>query len=955
MFSVFHPTCSLLALLAACMPLLKAKVMAEKPDFAREILPILSDKCFVCHGPDTKNEKELRLDSREAATRDLGGYRAIDPSNLAASEVLHRIHDSGDPMPPVDADRQLTAAEKQLIEAWILSGGDYARHWAFLKPERSSQPTQAELELHENPIDAFVARQLTSRDLSFAEEAPRHVLARRASLSLTGLPPDPVSLARFLADTRPDAYERWVDQLLEHPAYGEHQARYWLDAIRYGDTHGLHLDNRRGIYPFRDWVVRAFNNHLPFDQFITWQLAGDLMENATMEQQIATGFVRMNPSTAEGGAIADEFQAKNNFDRVETFGTVFLGMSMVCARCHNHKYDPISQQEYYELMGFFNSTSESPLDGNAYGYGPVLRVPENQQSWDRWQTQSVARSSLLAELAQDLEASRRPKQGIGSWETSSWRLSASQGIDNPQPNLDAMEELKADRHGFAAGDRQVLPKLGQARWVYFELDSPETQTLWVTFSGGPDSELLLDGNPVSVKTAQSADLRNHSLSLLIAQGQHKVWIKMAASEVPTERRVSLGSAWESGETELEWGQLDASVKLKRLADRLGPFADHPRQQEASSLAHAMAMEEANFTTTLVATDLKKPRSTRLLHRGEYDQPVGDPLNPGVLAIMGDLPSEAPKNRLGLAQWLTSGEHPLVARVLVNQLWLRLFGEGLVRTPEDFGLQGQQPTHPELLDWLALKFQDSGWDFQELTRLMVTSRTFRQSAAWRQDVSDPENKLLARGPSYRLDAEVLRDMGLWAGGILDGHMGGEGVKPFQPAGMWLAMAHPASNTKQYQQDLSDRVYRRSLYVYWKRTSPHPMMTLFDAPSRETSCIRRSRTNTPLQSLGLLNESQRLEMARALGSRLLKDRWTDESRLDYLFTLLASRTAQPAERQACLELLQASMDRYKESPEDALALVPQQMGRDAQPFTAVEHAAWTQLAATVMASDAAILLY
>ena len=730
---------------------------AAKPpvDFAREVLPILSNKCFVCHGPDVKKASDLRLDSAAAATADRGGYRALDPDQPEESEILARLHDEEDPMPPSDAEKQLTESERLLIERWVREGGTYAEHWAFVPPSAAEAAEGKE-------IDSFVAAGLEERGIGFATEADRATLARRAALVLTGLPPEPDQLATFLADDRPGAYERLVDDLLESPRYGEHQARYWLDAVRYGDTHGLHLDNRRGIYPYRDWVVMVLNDNLPLDQFITWQLAGDLLPNPTLEQRVATGFVRMNPTTSEGGAIAGEFQAKNNFDRVETFGTVFLGLSLNCSRCHNHKYDPILQEEYYQLMAFFNSTAESPLDGNKYDYGPAIKAPADVAMWRAWQ------------------------------------------------------------------------------------------------SAGSD---------------------------------------------------------EAKRAELEKG----------------------------------------FVSTLVASDLPAPRPTHVLERGEYDQPLGEAVVPGTLALAGALPDGAPANRLGLAQWLVAPENPLTSRVLINRVWQRVFGDGLVRTPEDFGYQGEQPTHPELLDWLAVELRESGWDLKHMLRLMVTSRTFRQDSRFRDDISDPQNRLIARGPSPRLDAEVIRDIGLWASGLLDPTMGGEGVKPYQPEGLWSSLMHPASNTKKYVVDEGERVYRRSLYVYWKRTSPHPMMTLFDAPNRESSCVRRSRSNTALQSLGLLNESQRTEMARAMASRILQVEADDAARIDQLFERLACRPADETEREACQQLLAAMRDRYSSAPGDAESLLSTGTAPRDQGLDAVEHAAWTQVASTVLASDIAILLY
>jgi len=765
---------------------------AEPVDFAREVLPILSNKCFACHGPDTKKKKDLRLDSYAAATADRNGIRAIDPESPEDSEVLIRIHDEKDPMPPEDAEKQLTGSERDILSRWVRQGGAYADHWAFVPPVKTKAAEN-------DVIDSFIAAGHAAHQegLSFAPEADRATLARRAALVMTGLPPEPDQLSAFLADKSPRAYESFVEVLLNSPRYGEHQARYWLDAVRYGDTHGLHLDNRRGIYPYRDWVVRAFNENLPFDKFITWQLAGDLLPSPTLEQQVATGYVRMNPSTAEGGAIPAEFQAKNNFDRTETLGTVMLGMTFSCARCHTHKYDPITHDEYFSLFAFFNGTAENPMDGNKYDYQPVIKAPADQAAWDEWAGLTAEKDTLLR----------------------------------------------------------------------------------VTKAGN----------------------------------------------------------------------------LEEIADPDGPFAGKESNLQAADLLKRIAEAEKKFTTTLVARDLPKPRETKVLMRGEYHLPVGDPVTPDVPAVLGPLPDDAPRNRLGLAQWLTAREHPLVARVLINRVWQRVFGDGLVRTPEDFGLQGEQPTHPELLDWLAVELQDSGWDLKHMLRMMVTSRTFRQSSARRAGLDDPENRLLARGPGHRLDAEVIRDIGLWSGNLLDPHMGGEGVKPYQPAGMWSALMHPASNTKKYVQDSGELLYRRSLYVYWKRTSPHPMMTLFDAPNRESSCVRRSRTNTSLQSLALLNETQRIEMARKLAERLLREKTSDGARLDLLYTLLASRAPDAREREVCMHLLAAMRERFAAAEKDAVALLSTGEAPRDPSFLPAELAAWTQVAVTVLASDIAISLY
>ena len=783
---------------------------SNKVDFAKQILPILSNKCFACHGPDSKKPSELRLDSYEAATADRDGTKAIDPKDLSESEILFRIHDEEDPMPPLDAEKQLTDSEKSLLSSWISSGGQYAKHWAFVLPIKEKGKTN---------IDQFVGEKLKEQEVDFSSEAPRSVLARRAALVLTGLPPEPQQLSEFLADKKPGAYERYVDSLLSSSRYGEHQARYWLDAVRYGDTHGLHLDNKRGIFPYRDWVIKAFNNNLPFDKFITWQLAGDLLPEPTLEQRVATGFVRMNPTTAEGGAIPKEFQAKNSFDRTENFGTVMLGSTMTCARCHTHKYDPIEHVEYYQLLAFFNSTAEGSMDGNRYEYAPVLKAPSNGTDWAKWASLEKERDNVIQ---------------------NSIKLVSAKSL----PGINDLEE---------------------------------------------------------------------------------------------------------------WSKIDKSTQIKQIADPNGPWKSHNLHARTIELNKSIEDLQKTFTTTLVAQELPKPRETRILERGEYNMPIGDPLEPDVPAVMGSFPEGAPKNRLGLAQWLTSRDQPLVSRVLINRVWQRTFGYGLVRTPEDFGLQGEQPTHSELLDWLALEFQDSGWDLKHMLKLMVHSRTFKQDSKIRKELQDPDNRLLARGQTYRLDAEVIRDIGLWAGNILNDRMGGEGVKPYQPDGLWSALMHPASNTKKYVRDKNDKIYQRSIYVYWKRTSPHPMMTLFDAPDRESSCVMRSRSNTALQSLGLLNETQRVEMSRKLAERLIKSTDSDERRLDLLYGLVSSRKASVKEKAACLNLVKNMRERYKDSEQDATELVSAGDAPRDQKIGVVELAAWTQLTTIVLASDAAILIY
>ncbi len=925
-------------------------------DFAREVLPVLSDNCFVCHGPDSHEDTELKLDSFAAATSDLGGYRAIDPDALDQSELLARIFSKDDPMPPADAERQLTEQEQSVLKRWVEQGGEYARHWAFVKPEKRNAFENAT-----SAIDQSLASRLKKRKLEFAPEAPPEVLARRVALVLTGLPPTPEIREEFLQNPTQEAYEIFVDRLLDDAKYGEHQARYWLDAVRYGDTHGLHLDNRRGIYPYRDWVVRAMNQNLPMDDFFRWQLAGDLLDKPTLEQRIATGYVRLNPTTGEGGAIPDEFQMKNNFDRVETLGTVFLGMSLTCARCHTHKYDPIPQSEYYQLLAFFNNTAEPSMDRNAYEYGPTVKVPQDQQAWLRWQQLQRDANELIATAkVGDQERKTLIDYAVArlGWKTLNWKATKPLPIQQGGvPDADDPKAGWADLNGFPGAlvgraARGKAPNEKQKVCITFEVTVPQTQTLQLTLAGGVGSSVSVDQD--DVPAAEKTKSGNMVVPLTFEPGTHLVSVVIHGLVGNSELRVQLENPWDSLGKTKDWDACHLSDQLRMLASKASPLKsrlDDPAKQLSAELLQA----EAQFTTTLVTTELPSPRKTFVLRRGEYNLPIGDAVQPGTLAVMGTLPKDAPKNRMGLANWLTSAEHPLVARVFINRVWQRTFGHALVRTPEDFGLQGEQPTHPELLDWLAVDFQENGWDLKALLRSMVLTKAFRQSSAWRAEIDDPENRLFARASSYRLDAEVLRDIGLWASGLLDRHMGGEGVKPYQPPGMWLALAHPGSNTKKYVADKGTPLYRRSLYVYWKRTSPHPMMTLFDAPDRESSCVRRSRTNTPLQSLGMLNETQRVEMGRGLASLLLDKAGTKQDRINHLFQLLACRNASELEQNACSKLIQQLRTRYTGEPEDAERLLAVGEAKVAGTHPPIELAVWAQLVTTVLASDVAILLY
>ena len=904
----------------------------------------MSDKCYACHGPDTKKKDLVRLDLEELAKKDLGGYHAIDPKDLEESELLYRIIDEEDPMPPEDFGKTLSKKEQEIIRQWVLSGAEYEEHWSFVPP------TKAGIEPVGNPIDHFIDAKLNEEGTNFGKEADRATLARRASLILNGLPPEPEDLNAFLNDNNEGAYDQYLDRLLARNDYGEHIARYWLDAVRYGDTHGLHLDNRRGIYPYRDWVVRSLNDNQPFDEFIQWQLAGDLLPNPTEDQKIATGYVRLNPTTGEGGAIATEFQAKNNFDRVETTGTALLGLSLTCARCHTHKYDPITHDEYFEFLAFFNNTAEPSMDRNQYVYGNHLTVAKDPVSKKKWEDFLVQEAAFLKEV-----------RATGKYKGSDESLAKLADLLAPDLSKPG-NRVKASSQNFHKRSQKPEHAIDdRLDTIYLNRDGNGSGLTIFTPNG------IIHG--ISLTSAADHPGRDPKTYKLEGSTDVKTFTLISEGDVPsfTKRKQKREILFENNQSfttyRLTFPKLsDVYARFMQIAEiellKKHLAAKDDLLARAQQLNNERIHGQRNYlTTTLIAQDLpeQSQRVTKVLERGEYDKPIGKPLNPGVFSVLGEMDAGSPSNRLGLANWITSDDQPLTARVLVNRFWLMVFGDGLVSTPEEFGLQGEHPTHPELLDWMAVDFQENGWNLKRLLKQFLTSRTFKQSSARRSDFPDPENKYWGRGPSYKLDAEVVRDLSLWSSGLLNRKIGGEGFKPYQPSGMWIALSHPNSDTKNYVMNKDDSIYRRSLYMYWKRTSPHPMMTLFDAPSRETSCVQRSRTSTSLQSLALFNETQRMETARKLAERLLRDKQRDSSRIEYLFTLLTSRKPSTVESTALSTLLDNAKSRFSLSEEDARKVLEHGLAPVDEKLPVAEVAAWTQVAATMLASDPAILLY
>ncbi len=1000
---------------------------AGKVDFTTQIRPLLSDRCFKCHGPDSNaREAELRLDIRKGVFEPReDGQAVVVPGKPEESPLYQRIvtQDEDLRMPPAEGGKPLSRAEAELIRRWIEQGAPWQDHWAFVPPKRPPLPQVKNRQGVQNPIDLFIRARLEREGLQPAPEASRETLIRRLTLDLTGLPPTLEEVDRFLADTRPDAYQRLVDRLLASPHYGEHMARYWLDAARYGDTHGLHLDNFRSIWPYRDWVVRAFNANMPFDQFTIEQIAGDLLPNATVDQRVATGFLRCNVTTSEGGVIAEEFRVRYTVDRTETVGTVFLGMTIGCAVCHEHKYDPISQREFYQLYAFFNSAADRGLDGNAPLPPPMMKIPtpetEAQLAKLRPQLQQAEKAyqEALAKLDykdplqdasdtdlagvdevwvdEQLPAGANPQgdEGPNSWQ---WVSSPEHPVHSGQ-KATVRKAKELSQHFFLGANPPLVIQQGDVLFAYVYLDpkdKPE-QIMLQFHSGNWEHRAYWGKNRIMWGRNNSPSRRR--MGNLPAAGK---WVRLA---VPAEAvglkpgdkvdgwaftqfggtvywdRAGVQRAyppeqggfisfrrWLAVVEQTKGAGLPKDLKKiidtpaeKRSKDQLARLRRHflenvcvttrkvlqPLRQKRDDLKKQIKKVEDSMPATLVMADLPKPRETFVLLRGEYDRPdKKQKVQPDVPAVFPPLPEGAPRNRLGLAQWLVRPDHPLTARVTVNRLWQQFFGTWIVKTSEDFGSQGEVPSHPELLDWLAVEFVESGWDVKHIVRLIVTSATYRQSSAATPELvqRDPENRLLARGPRFRLDAEVIRDQALAVSGLLVRKLGGPGVKPYQPPGIWEAVAYPSSNTARYKQDHGEKLYRRSLYLFWKRTAPPPNMVAFDAPSRESCTARRPRTNTPLQALVTLNDPTFVEAARALAQRVLKETsGTLDDRLVWAFRTVTARRPKPQELAVLRRAYQDHLAHYRRHPEQAKKLLQVGESPRDESLDVAEHAAWTMI--------------
>ena len=996
-----------IAVLAAQTP----AVRQQPVDFTTQIRPLLSDRCFRCHGPDaSKRKKELRLDIAAGALKNLDdGWAVVKPGDPDRSELVRRIFaDDDDIMPPSESHLSLSAAEKALLLRWVREGADYRPHWAFLPVRSPALPATPSPGASADPIDRFIATRLADAGLRPAPEASRETFIRRAALTLTGLPPTIAEIDAFLADTSPQAFARVVDRYLASPAYGERMAMDWLDLARYADTYGYQADVDRDMSPYRDWVIRAFNDNLPYNQFLIWQLAGDLLPGATRDQRIATAFNRLHRQTNEGGSIEEEFRTEYAVDRVNTFGTAMLGLTLECARCHDHKFDPITQRDYFSLFAFFNNIDESGLYSHFTNATPTpalllwpagrleardrvaARIAETERHlkvlarsarapFARWSASApqmrtpapvvhLAFEAVSAETTPDRAAAQpaRLQDGpqfvreSGSSTDGALRFSGDNSIVHPgAPTFTRTDPFSVDI--------RLMPTEVQARAVILH------QSRAWTDAGSRGFELTLDhgrpffglihfwpGNAIAVGATTALPLNEWSRLTVTYDGSSRaagitLYLDGArlATEVVRDRltkdityRREAGDQSDKPQLTLAARFRDSGFK-NGLIDDLRIFdveltaaevAGRPVRKDEDGFAYFLAREYQPFVDgvkalrtlreqanalvadvpeIMVMEEMHPPRQTHLLKRGAYDAP-GEVVGRDTPASLPPFPATQPRNRLGLARWLTSPQHPLAARVVVNRVWRMHFGRGIVATPEDFGSQGKLPTHPELLDWLTDRFVKDGWDVKALHRRIVLSATFRQSAGVTADAAarDPENRLLSRWPKTRLLAEQIRDGALAASGLLNRTIGGPSVKPYQPAGLW----EQSGTGKVYRQDAGLKLYRRSLYTFWRRTAPPPSMTAFDAVTREICVARREATTTPLQPLVLLNDPQFVEASRVLAERLLERHPRDaRARHRDAFRALVGRVPDDAETRILERMFAEQHQWFARHPADAAKYV------------------------------------
>jgi hypothetical protein len=1043
---------------------------AKPIDFNREIRPILSDNCFTCHGPDEQQRMaKLRFDTKEGAFAKPG---VIVPGEPAKSKLVMRIT-SKDPnvvMPPPESGHKLTGNQIELLKRWIEEGAQWNEHWAYVAPKRPAVPQVRDSGWVRNPIDSFILARLEKEGLNPSPEADKITLLRRVYLDLTGLPPAPADVDAFLADRSPDAYEKVVERLLASPRYGERMAMQWLDLARYADTHGYHIDSHRDMWPWRDWVIEAFSRNKPYDQFTIEQLAGDLLPDATMEQKIASGFNRNHMINYEGGAIPEEYLNEYVIDRVETTATTWMGMTMGCARCHTHKFDPISQKEFYQFYAFFNNVSEKGLDGQRGNAQPFLPMPTAEEKARQEELDKAIKERV------DALADKNVRPLEESWE----KIYAGKTAVAPRDGLVALYELDGGlsdssgnyRHGktiagdptFGAGqvgravslDGQtqlsfgtedafngeftfavwMRPNIGKIPNLVFqkiadeqtrrgyELVFEQTQLfdiqrwaapltvrltanwpedavrvrtrelfyngewkhLAIVYDGSGKAsglKVYLNGRPVEVETIQdnrTGAIRNDAELQIGSKATGRAY-SGGLDDLRLYRRMLKREEIEELAVRYPIHTILSGVSGKRTkeeSDRLreyfltyiAPDALKKKHVELKALRKEKERLEKNILTVMMMGERSVPRETYILARGDYRNKT-EKVAPDAPAVLPPLRShngaggtnggsgteeKASPNRLDLARWLVDPNHPLTARVAVNRYWQLYFGNGIVKTAEDFGSQGEPPVHPELLDWLATEFIRAGWDIKAMQRLIVTSATYRQSSRVTPLLleKDPENRLLARGPRFRLQAEMVRDNALAVSGLLNDKIGGPSVFPYQPAGIWEELAFgDGFSAQEYVQSHGEGLYRRSMYTFWKRTAPPASLATFDAPDREKCVARRALTNTPLQALVLMNDPTYVEAARALAQRALREGGKDaNSRMAYAFRRATSRKPTKPELGLLRSLLDKQISHYRSERKAADELVRVGESKSDERIDDRELAAWTIVMSAILNLDETI---
>ncbi|WP_437192020.1 DUF1553 domain-containing protein [Planctomicrobium sp. SH527] len=1027
-----------------------SRAAEQKVLYNRDVRPILAEACFSCHGPDSASRKaELRLDQRGSAV----DASAIVPGDVDASELVKRIlsTDEHEVMPPPETKKVLSAEQKQTLRQWIQQGAEYELHWAFIAPEKPVLPQVKNPKWGRNEIDLFVLAELEKHGLTPAPEADRRTIARRVSLDLTGMPPTPDQVDRFVNDPGEKAYETFVDSLLASTAWGEHRGRYWLDYARYADTHGIHFDNFREMWSYRDWVIGAFNRNMRYDQFTIENLAGDLLPNATLDQKIASGFNRCNMTTNEGGIIDEEYLVLYTRDRTETTALVWMGLTAGCAVCHTHKFDPLTQKEFYELAAFFNNTTQAAKDGNIKDTPPIIVVPQSGDV-SRW-------DELLVKIQQERAILNQRESGAAP-DFEKWLATADPAFFSNGPSPESLEfqaTFKLEEATALATihkESTTLPLDETTEWIDgpngtkaarivkkgiatvpnvgdFERSDAFTVSAWINATANDGSgaivarmdeanqhrgwDLWIEGRRVG-----SHIIHNWPDNALKVVSKNQIpankWVNVTVSYdgsgkasgvsiyfdgVLQQANVVADKLKYSVKTDVPFkiGQRDrggiapsVAVQEVRLYRRLLPQNDVAILTKADTFADFVRAEPVKRTEevrkelyqwwlrTIDATFIKqaellakleqeksdlqsrgtiahvmqeKPETAMafILNRGEYDQRL-DQVAPGTPQILPPFPEGVPRNRLTLAQWLLQPNQPLTSRVTVNRFWQEVFGTGLVESSGDFGIMGDLPSHPELLDWLALDFVENGWDVKRLFKQIVMSSAYRQAALTTAEKreADPKNRLLSRGPRFRMDAEMVRDSALSATGTLVRTIGGPSVKPYQPDGIWEVVGMMGSTTRNYKRDSGDSLYRRSLYTFVKRMAPPASMEIFNAPNREYCVIRRERTNTPLQALVTLNDEQFVEAARTLAQYAIRTGGDNpEARVKVITQHLLSRDLQPAEMVIVLKSLESLRTNYDQSPEDAKKLIHFGVSPPDETIPATELAAWTMLTNELMNLD------